>query len=139
MQGRVENSHILAGYDATGVVANGHARIGNVTVGADWIASDLVAGVDAGPNGFFGTDDDFAVGGGGFASPSRIASIIVRGQLLGTAAAGDQFGFVAEEIDRFKVGGADIILFTPGANNDLAIFTFGPDDDVALHEVGPPV
>ena len=139
VQGRVENSHILAGYDATGVVANGHARIGNVTVGADWIASDLVAGVDAGPNGFFGTDDDFAVGGGGFASPSRIASIVVRGQLLGTAAAGDQFGFVAEEIDRFKVGGADIILFTPGANNDLAIFTFGPDDDVSLHEVGPPV
>ena len=74
-----------------------------------------------------------------FTLPSRIARIVVGGQLLGTAAGGDTFGFVSEEIDRFKVGGADIIIFTPGANNDLAIFTFGPDGDVALHEVNPPV
>ena len=138
VQGSVDHSRILAGYDGNGSVANGHARIGRVTAGADWIASDLVAGVDAGSDGYFGTDDDFAVGGG-FTLASRIASIVIGGQLLGTAAAGDTFGFVSEEIGRFKVGGADIILFTPGANNDLAIFTFGPDGDVALHEVNPPV
>ena len=138
VKGNVDSSRILAGYDSNGSVANGHARIGSVKAGKDWIASDLAAGVDAGPDGDFGTDDDFAVGGG-FTLPSRIARIVVGGQLLGTAAGGDTFGFVSEEIDRFKVGGADIIIFTPGANNDLAIFTFGPDGDVALHEVNPPV
>ena len=139
VKGSVENSHILAGYDPLGVLTNGHAGIHKIIVNHDWTASDLTAGVAAGTDTFFGTADDLALGGGGFTLPSRIDSISIKGQLFGTATAGDQFGFVAEEIGRFKVGGVDIIGFTPGANNDLAIFTFATTNDVSLHEVAAPV
>ncbi len=138
IKGDIDNSAIFAGYDFGGMLLNGHARIGSVTVKGDWIASDLVAGVDAGADTYFGTADDAAVGGGSFVFPSRIASIVVKGQLQGSDTAGDTFGFVAEQIDKFKVGGAAVFTPTRGANNDLAILTFGSNGDVAVHEVEAP-
>ena len=54
----VSNSNFLAGYDLNGLAVNGDAQIGAVTVGKDWVASNLVAGVQAGDDTIFGTADD---------------------------------------------------------------------------------
>jgi FG-GAP repeat len=138
IRGRVENSQILAGYNSDGVLVNGHASIGTVKVHKDWIGSDLVAGVAAGGDGNFGTGDDLALGGGAFTLASRIAKVIIKGEVLGTAGPGDHFGFVAEEIGRFVANGSALSV-TAGPNNDLAGFTFGDDNDVSVVEVVAPV
>ena len=46
--GRLELAQILAGYDTSLTPANADAQIGPVTVGGDWIASSITAGVVAG-------------------------------------------------------------------------------------------
>ena len=42
IEGNVNASHILAGYDLLGTATNGDASIGKVLVQKKWIASDLV-------------------------------------------------------------------------------------------------
>ena len=138
IKGRVENSRILAGYNDLGQLVNGHAAIGVIQVKTDWIASDLVAGIDAGVGGFFGDGNDTSLGGGGFTLASRIASVKIKGQIVGSASGVDHFGFVAEEIGAFSVGGIPQILVA-GPNNDLAAVNFGADSDVSLYEVAAPV
>ena len=56
--GSVEFASVLAGYDTLVRPVNGDASIGNVEVGGDWVASNLVAGAAAGTDGLFGTADD---------------------------------------------------------------------------------
>ena len=78
--GRVASALILGGYstgvsaaDTTTAFVNNDAQIGPVTVGRDWLASSLVAGIlDAGNNGF-GNAGDTPDGAGAI---SRIASIV---------------------------------------------------------------
>jgi hypothetical protein len=126
--GRVERAQILAGYDISKPPApiNADASIGPVSVGGDWIASNLVAGVLN-----LGTDD--AVGGVGAAADnvnfgdshdrlitssddpnliSRIAKITIKGLVIGTGADADHFGFVAQQIGAFKVGGFTLPLIS---------------------------
>src|SRR4030095_7167084 len=121
--GRVENAAIFAGsaYN-TGALGDPDAQIGPVRISGDWIASNLAAGVN-GSNGLIGDGDDTLIGPE-FPNQdtdvrSRIASIVIKGQVLGTVASGDHFGFVAEEIGFFKVGSAKVIL-TSGPNNDTS-------------------
>ncbi|HJZ89639.1 MAG TPA: hypothetical protein VKE40_02130 [Gemmataceae bacterium] len=130
--GRVEHARILAGHSYFGPT-NADARIGAVVVGGDWIASDLVAGVAAGADNKFGTADDVLV-----ADPkndpnvlSTIASVTIRGQVLGTPGAGDSFGFCAERVGSISVGGSAISL--KPASKDF--FGLGPTFDVTVHEV----
>ena len=104
----------------------------------DWIASDLVAGIAAGVGGYFGDGNDTALGGGGFTLASRIASVKIKGQILGSANDSDHFGFVAEEIGAFTVGGIPQVLLA-GPNNDLTPVNFGADADVSLYEVAAPI
>jgi hypothetical protein len=111
--GRVEHAWIMGGVDFDGNGINGNAQIGAVRVGGDWIASNLVSGCTSG-DGYFGNDDDIVIDGG---SMSRIGSIDIRGQVVGWPANGQTFGFVAQEIGSFKVGGKAIPL-TLGASND---------------------
>jgi hypothetical protein len=110
--GRVERAEILAGYQALGLVPiDGDAQIGPVTVGGDWIASDLVAGVkDGGAPGFGDAGDTSGPGATGIA---KIASIVIGGQIQGTTAAGDQFGFESHKIGSLKAGGISFSVVSP--------------------------
>lgn len=121
--GAVRNASILAGYDTTADVtlaeANPNAQIGSLAITGDWIASNLVAG--AAWNDNFGNGNDIKAAG--VDNPdiiARIASISVGGQVLGTGGtAGDQFGFIAQEIATMKIGTpANTILLNLGAGND---------------------
>ena len=53
---------------------------------------------------FFGTADDAKTGGGAAGVFSRIGSVTIKGQALGTVGGSDAFGIVAELIDSVKVG-----------------------------------
>jgi hypothetical protein len=131
--GSVDHAQILAGYDRTGAAVNADVQIGAVSVKRDWIASSLVAGATAGTDGFFGSDGGERIAG---TSPiiAKIASILIKGAVRGTEAGGDHFGFVAEQVGSFKLGGAKLPL-TRGAGNDLAGLPAGTSGDVLVREV----
>ena len=83
--GRVEFAIILAGYDTRLVPRNADAQIGAVTVGGDWIASTIVAGVVDGGNGFGNSlDAKIGLGTDTLGIVSKIASITIGGLALGT-------------------------------------------------------
>jgi len=139
--GRVELTNILAGYDTGLNPADGDAEIGRVKVAGDWIASNLAAGVRnpgaddaAGGTGInadnvnFGDIHDVEFGLG---SITRIASIVIGGQVQGTVSGNDHFGFVAGEIGSLRIAGALIRLTANIENRAL-----GVTGDVNLHELG---
>lgn len=134
--GSVRDSQILAGYTAALVAVNPDAKVGAVRVVDNWIAGDLVAGVTAGADGFFGTGDEApAAPGVGFVDKtkmfSRIARIQIGGYVAGTAAdAGDHFGFTAQQIGQLKIGNIAFPL-TKGVDARA----LGLDGDVQLREV----
>jgi hypothetical protein len=138
--GRVEQAWILAGVNAGGAGLNGNAQIGAVTVGGDWIASNLESGCTS-TDGTFGDANDAAIAGG---TMSRIASIVIKGQVYGEVGTTHTFGFFAETIGSFKTGGVSFHLKS-GARNDgfgigraLAVgnsLTTGGDFAVHVYEV----
>jgi len=117
IRGDVENAQILLGYkkeDLNGqTVYNGKnpdASSGKVIIGGDWIASSLVAGVfDATADGF-GQNDSIIEGDVTTRIVARIASVVIKGNAIGTAAAGDHFGIVAQEVGKLSIAGANIEL-----------------------------
>lgn len=135
--GSIYRSQILGGYDSIQIspMSNGDAQIGAVTVGGDWVATDLVSGVQL-TGTFYGDGDDLAL----TSNPglfSRIASVTIKGTLLGTDTTinnnADHFGFEAQEIGAFSVGGQKIKLT---AKVQDAAVTFSPItvNDVTLIE-----
>lgn len=124
--GRVENTVLAAGVlDSVGY--NGNAQIGAVTVGGDWIASSLVAGIrDAGANGFGNLDDVAVPSPVGDGLVSRIASVTIRGFVAGTTAPGDQYGFTAQQIGSFKAGGKALVL-TAGTDGIIPLASLTGD------------
>jgi hypothetical protein len=134
--GRVDFAHILAGYDDDLDPVNADAQIGAVTVGGDWVASNLIAGAsNAGALAKFGDGSDVKIAGGNDSGQtfSKIASIKIGGFVFGTPAtanSGDHFGFVAESIGSFKAGGFNYALnpalhaddFNVGGNADVGVF-----------------
>ncbi|HEV7404864.1 MAG TPA: hypothetical protein VGO11_18120 [Chthoniobacteraceae bacterium] len=139
---RVELAHILAGYGegASGDLSgdNPDAQVGPVTVGGDWIASSLVAGIQnsAGVTHLGDANDAKITSGTDEADRiARIASIAVGGRVLGStvASATEHFGFVAEQIGAFKVGGFAFTMKT-GSGNDGAVV--GRLANMSLHEFG---
>ena len=137
--GRVEFTDILAGYPIGNppFATNADAQIGAVVVG-DWIASNLVAGVqdDANParNAFFGDGNDQKITGGTdtAARISKIASITIKGAARGTLGGSDHYGFVAQEIGTFKIGATSFLL-APGI--DLTGLPVGLTGDLRMREV----
>ncbi|MEA3209164.1 MAG: hypothetical protein QOE70_2221 [Chthoniobacter sp.] len=127
--GNVFNADLFAGYDRNGDPANGDVQIGAVKVGRDWIDSDLVAGVKTGADGFFGNGDEPIPG----PLISRIASIVISGQALGSIAPGDHFGFVAEEIGSFAIGATKFPL-TAGPGSDSPGLPVGATGDLRVRE-----
>ena len=133
VRGEVKDAQILAGYDRQGVGANADARIGFVKVIGDWVASDLVAGARAGADGFFGNGDDVRIPGGN-STIASIDRIVVKGNVLGTPAGGDHFGFVAEELVSVKIG-STVLPLAGGARNDLSGLALAATNDVRAREV----
>ena len=120
-------AEILAGYGADATVAkprgsatNSDARIGTVKIVGTMMSSSIIAGVDAGTDGLFGTADDIPIGGAGTTNAaravSRIASIIVGGDVLaGTVPAGIE----AQYLNSIRVQGRPFSLL-PGVGTDVA-------------------
>ena len=143
--GRVQFANILAGYNTstngiadgaaaiTGAV-NGGAGIGPVKVGGDWLQSNLVAGVQPGPSNVFGNNDNMEIPTeAGPDLVASIASILIAGQVLGSLTpSSNHYGFVAEQIVAFTLGGTSYKLHAGSGNDDIAI---GSTGDVTLLEV----
>ena len=125
---------------------NPDAQIGAVTVGGNWIASSIAAGVES-TNGFFGDKDDTKITSNNPFNPvldypdvaSRIASITIKGRVSGTAGGADHFGFVAQEVGSLRIGGVLVPLAKGAANDDLFAvqprFLPGATGDIRVHEV----
>lgn len=103
VKGSVNNALIFGGVGTNQAATNTDATLGPIAVGGDWIASTVAAGVSRGGDMLFATGDD-TVPANGTAAPSKIAGIVIKGQILGTAASGDHFGFVAQRIGPVKSG-----------------------------------
>jgi hypothetical protein len=140
VRGDVIFGRILSGF-APGEVPlpyNAHGQIGAVTVGGDWIASDLIAGADS-VDDFFGNANDIAMTIGGAGITSRIASLLVKGIAAGTNLNPlDHFGIVAQEIGKVTIHGITLPLL-PGPGNDTSgstLLLVGPTNDLRVREVG---
>lgn len=124
VKGNVDKARIDAG-----IGANADASIGKISVGREWLASTVRAGVIAGKDGFIGTTDDTKTTGISLRDRgtnfSTISSIIIKGQAFGSTMAGDSFGIVAEQIGAAKVGAA-IFKFTKGPRNVADFFFAAP-------------
>jgi hypothetical protein len=104
VRGSVDASTILAGNQA-----NQQTQIGNVTVGGNWTASNLVAGAITGPGNQWGLPgNELAGNGGSFAA--RIASIVIKGGLFGSINPADSFGFVASQVGSIKIGTGSVAV-----------------------------
>jgi hypothetical protein len=127
VKGGVTHGLITGGIRTTMVVENADPALGPVSVGGDWVASSIAAGVARGADMQFATGDD-TVPATGTPAVARIAAITIKGQVLGTATAGDHFGFVAQNIGPVKIAG---IFYTAGAVPvDLGSIT--PDVEMRL-------
>lgn len=131
--GSVNNSQILAGYDATGSAVNADVKVGAIKVLGNWIASDLVAGIQSGDDGIFATaDDELILGGTGVIA--SIAKITISGAVIGTPGkVTDGFGLSAEEIRGLSIGKAKVPLVA-GVRNDPTPLILGVTNDVRVRE-----
>ena len=129
--GSVEHANVTTGRNAT----NGHSQIGAVKVGGDWIASSIAAGALTAAGNYdltgFGNGDDALLPGGPVNIVAKIASIVIKGEVRGTAGGGDHFGFVAQEIGSLKVGALTYAL-KKGVKDAIAL---GSTGDFNLHEI----
>jgi hypothetical protein len=121
---------ILAGYGTntdngtvpTGVGVNADAQIGTVTIGGNFTASNIIAGVGAGAGGFFGNSTSAALSGAGVTDLptiiSKISRVVIGGHVTGpVTTTADTFGVAAQYIVSASVAGTAIKL-TAGADND---------------------
>lgn len=68
----------------------------------------------------FGTGDDASIVGGiDRANKAEIGTIVIRGNVFGTASAGDHFGIVAEKIGTVRI--ADVAVALTNARNTINI------------------
>ena len=113
--GSVLQSWILAGYDIQGTGLNGDggtmggsAQIGTVSVAGDWIASSLVAGVQTGADGAWGSPTNALLPKANPSLAASIAKIVIHGAISGLP--GGQNGFVAEHFTSFTAGGDNLLI-----------------------------
>jgi hypothetical protein len=132
VKGSVRHAVIVAGSDTSGSAGTPDAGIGSVTVGGDWLASSIAAGIDAGVGRYFGDANDAKI-----PEPvadtifAKIASITIRGFAAGTpGVTGDHFGLVAERIGSVTIGAYKAPL-TSGVDS----VGFAITDDLRAREV----
>lgn len=63
---------------------------------------------------------------------SRIASVTIGGQVLGTVGGADHFGIVAENVGAMTIGDTRLVLASGNSNDD---FTIGITGDMRIHEI----
>jgi fibronectin-binding autotransporter adhesin len=97
-------------------IYNKGGQLGSLTVAGDWIASDVSVGL--GYDSSFGSGNEARSNLGFSTAASKIASITIKGQVLGQVGVNRSFGFGAEEIGAFTVGKGKLPLRS-GAHNDL--------------------
>jgi hypothetical protein len=103
-------------------------------VNGDWIASSIAAGALPGPNGY-GTGDTKMSGPGVSDDPnviSKIASLTIGGEALGTVGGTDSYGVVAENVQTIKIVGTKI---PTAAGNSTDDFFVGITGDFKVHEI----
>ncbi|MEA3208175.1 MAG: hypothetical protein QOE70_1232 [Chthoniobacter sp.] len=140
VNGSVKDAIIAAGLHGLTLATNPDSGIGAVSVGGNWIASTLSAGLDYAASGdFVGDADDVKPADPVETKPifSRIASITIGGFVAGTVGPGsgakpDHFGFVAEEIGKLSIGG---IVYPVTAGLDKVGFALGATGDVRAREI----
>ncbi len=133
VKGTVQNALLLAGYNRSGPATNPDAGIGAVTVGGNFIASSVIAGVDDGADNLFGTADDTAITEAVADTIfSSIASVTIKGLAMGTAGGGDHFGIVAQQVGKVKIRTASFIL---AAGTDTVGIDLGATFDLTVKEV----
>jgi hypothetical protein len=119
-----------------------------VNIVGDWIASNIVAGAvnlgaDNVPGGVgtaadnvnFGDTHDFKITGmvkDDSLVSSRIASVTIGGQMMGTIGFSDHFGIVAENVGAVRIGGTLLGLAAGKSNDD---FLVGLAGDLRVNEV----
>ncbi len=146
--GRVQYADVLAGFadngNSTYTGVNGEASIGAVAVGADWIASNLLAGAYDGGSTIIYPTANFGTFGSIDLPPAfptdhnlvaEIASVKIGGAVLGTPLTlnnADAFAFESQLIASFSVGGT-LLNLKAGAHNDN--LTLGATNDVTVLEV----
>jgi hypothetical protein len=110
------------------------ARIASIVVGGNFSASSIAAGVAPGVDGQYGTMDDVVIGSRTDAGgpTARIGAVAIGGRALGTPAAGDHYGIVAEQIVSAKLRGRPLKLTTGPHNDSLSL---DPAGEVTLREV----
>jgi hypothetical protein len=107
IDGSVNHARIFAGVDNDGVaIADTNAQIGTVSISGDWIASDLESGCVSNDS-FFGDGNDALFGTN---TISRIASVVIKGQVLGESGTNNVHGFLAKTVGAFKYNGITVPL-----------------------------
>ncbi len=134
---KIEHHLERAGFDQADNPTNGHAQIGAISVGGDWIASSVTAGLNSflgapDPSVTFGNGDDVFNTGGPIGVIASIASITIKGRAMGSLETGDRFGIVAESIGAITIGGVKLALTTAF---DPTPFPIGPTPDFVVREV----
>jgi hypothetical protein len=136
VRGSVTYADISAGYSTHSFQHwkyssfNPDARLGVIRVVGDLTASTITAGIEPGSDYRFGTADDRTEAGEPTEIKSRIASIIVGGQVTGTGTGGDAFGIAAQQILSMTIGGVPVLLTSGTDTIQLAPET----NDVLLRE-----
>jgi hypothetical protein len=100
VRGSATFASILAGYNTGFNSENLDAGIGRVTIGRDLVASFVIAGSDAGPDGIPGNSDDLAV-----SRRATIGSVSVGGEFRGAPGGGATYYIYAPKVLRFQLGG----------------------------------
>jgi hypothetical protein len=132
VRGDVENAQILLGYKKVELngttqyqAKNPDASSGRVLIGGDWVATSLVAGVfDATADGF-GRNDQLIAGDETDRIVAQIASVVIKGNAIGSTRAGDHFGIVAQEVGKLTIAGETIPLSKDDKDNILLDETNG--------------
>jgi hypothetical protein len=140
VKGNSAFANILGGYgggvsefNPLGTPLNPDAKMGTIRLLGSVEATNIVAGIDAGEDGRFGTEDDAVISGGladNSLVKSRIAAVIIQGLVKPNT---DRFGVVAQIIGAAAIGNTPLQLKSAGLDNiELGI----GNTNFLLHEVG---
>jgi hypothetical protein len=117
--------------NVTGGTIGAAGNIGQVRVAGNWQAASIVAGINPGADGFFGTADDTV------AEDATIAGITIGGTVDGTAGVGDHFAFTATHIVAVSINGSKVPLKPGPGNDDITPVPTSTTQDFSLVELKP--
>ena len=135
IKGSVANSQILIGGESVNNLNNVNAAAGTISIGGDFLASSISAGIETGNDSLFGTADDEPGAMGSLPDiKAAIGSIIIKGRATGTLTSGDSHAIQAEEIRSVTIAGRKVALDPLAQDNQLV----GPYADFRIREVAIP-